>query len=217
MLNDLGLQHCQDCMLCGAAYGREGMPPHWRRPTQKVQGRGVLPCDVLILGEAPGEKEDKSGWPFDPDGTAGRFMLDMLIASGLDQCRLYITNVVKCRPPGNRKPSPSEASSCQPWLELELAEAGACYVLCLGETAMARFFPPRTFGGHHTVPGKVGDWVGKTLPLVVSGATAIGCYHPAARQASQRGQILPVMQMIASRLGIVPPAREQVDYQVQEV
>ena len=216
MLNELGLQSCRMCSLCGSRYGQPDQPPHWRRPTQKVPGEGVLPCDVLILGEGPGEKEDIAGRPFHPDGTAGKFLREMLAVSGLNQARVYITNTVKCRPPGNRKPQPAELASCSPWLQIEIMEATPQFVLCLGDTAMSVFFP----GGK--VKGKVADWVGKELPCTFPNGmahplVAIGCYHPAARQASQRGSILPVMVDIASRLGIAPPAREQTDYQVQEV
>lgn len=212
MLNELGLQSCHACVLCGRDYGKPGQPPHWRRPILKVDGEGSLPCEVLFLGEAPGADEDLAGRPF--IGTSGKLLRDFIHESGLDQVPYYITNTVKCRPPGNRKPTPAEASSCRPWLDVEIEEAQPRYIICLGDTAMRQFF------ASGKVKGNVRDWVGKVLPLVgddTAPTIAIGCYHPAARQASQRASILTVMQYVAGLLGIQAPEREQVDYRVEEV
>lgn len=215
-LNNYGLQACTACSLSGQCYGQEGQPAEWQRPTQKVAGRaGDLPtlremrARVYLMGEGPGKDEDLSGLPF--VGESGQFLQACIHDSGLDQVSYYIGNTVRCRPPGNRKPTPSEIEACSVWTDLELSLVQPEVVVCLGGSAMSYWFPERK------LKGKVGDYVGKPIVRMTGHYNVVGCYHPAARSAAQRNLILPVLTQVAVSLGCVPPPQEQTDYQIQEV
>jgi len=98
-------------------------------------GRGNPNARLLLVGEAPGAEEEASGQPF--VGRSGRLLEAMLAAAGLDSERdLYIANVIKCRPPGNRKPSRTEIETCRPWLERQIAMVRPQLVLLVGATAL---------------------------------------------------------------------------------
>ena len=99
-----------------------------------LMGRGPVPCDVMIIGEAPGFREDDVGKPF--AGKAGQLLDKVMQEVGLDRSKVYITNVVKCRPPENRTPSTSEIKACAEYLEQEFAAVTPKYVLLLGATAL---------------------------------------------------------------------------------
>jgi len=111
---------CGACRRCGLAAERQ----------QVVVGRGNPAARLLLVGEAPGAEEEACGRPF--VGRSGRLLEAMLAAAGLSSERdLYIANVIKCRPPGNRKPSRAEIEACRPWLERQNA-----LVLLVGATAL---------------------------------------------------------------------------------
>ena len=98
-------------------------------------GRGNPTARVLLVGEAPGAEEEASGQPF--VGRSGSLLEAMLAAAGLSSEEdLYIVNVIKCRPPGNRKPTRSEIEACRPWLERQIALVGPELVLVVGATAL---------------------------------------------------------------------------------
>jgi uracil-DNA glycosylase len=116
---------CGACSRCGLAASRQ----------QVVVGRGNPNARLLLVGEAPGAEEEACGQPF--VGRSGRLLEAMLAAAGLDSERdLYIANVIKCRPPGNRKPSRSEIEACRPWLERQIALVRPQLVLLVGATAL---------------------------------------------------------------------------------
>jgi DNA polymerase len=116
---------CGACRRCGLAATRQ----------QVVVGRGNPNARLLLVGEAPGAEEEACGQPF--VGRSGRLLEAMLAAAGLDSERdLYIANVIKCRPPGNRKPSRSEIEACRPWLERQIALVRPQLVLLVGATAL---------------------------------------------------------------------------------
>ncbi len=116
---------CGACRRCGLAATRE----------QVVVGRGNPNARLLLVGEAPGAEEEACGQPF--VGRSGRLLEAMLAAAGLSSERdLYIANVIKCRPPGNRKPSRAEIESCRPWLERQIALVRPQLVLLVGATAL---------------------------------------------------------------------------------
>ncbi|HEU4797990.1 MAG TPA: uracil-DNA glycosylase, partial [bacterium] len=92
--------------------------PLWATRTQAVPGVGPADARVMLVGEAPGRQEDLQGEPF--VGTAGRFLDTLLSSVGLTRDDVYIANVVKCRPPGNRDPMPEEIETCRPYLEAQL-------------------------------------------------------------------------------------------------
>lgn len=107
--------------------------------TQLVMGGGDPDADIVFIGEAPGKKEDESGQPF--VGAAGRFLDEMLAAAGMDRSEVYITNIVKYRPPNNRDPRPEEKAAFLPYLlrQLEIIDPKA--VITLGRHSMEYFLP----------------------------------------------------------------------------
>jgi len=116
---------CGACRRCGLADSRQ----------QVVVGRGNPAARLLLVGEAPGAEEEACGQPF--VGRSGRLLEAMLAAAGLNCERdLYIANVIKCRPPGNRKPSRAEIEACRPWLEEQIALVRPQLVLLVGATAL---------------------------------------------------------------------------------
>jgi len=110
---------CRRCPLC------EGR-------TQVVPGRGAPNAKLVLVGEAPGAKEDEVGAPF--VGRAGALLDRALGQAGLSRDQVFITNVVKCRPPQNRKPNAAEQAACRPFLEGELGAVGARVIVALGAT-----------------------------------------------------------------------------------
>ncbi|HEX9708694.1 MAG TPA: uracil-DNA glycosylase [Candidatus Thermoplasmatota archaeon] len=111
---------CTRCALCA---GR----------TQVVPGKGPRPARLVLVGEAPGADEDRLGEPF--VGRAGKILDQALAQAGVDRRAVFITNVVKCRPPGNRRPSAAEAAACRPFLDGEVAAARPGAIVALGKTA----------------------------------------------------------------------------------
>jgi uracil-DNA glycosylase family 4 len=134
--------------------------------TNMVPGGGSATAEVMFVGEAPGATEDALGRPF--VGRAGQLLDELLGAAGLERAGVYITNVVKARPPGNRDPRADEVAHHMPWLEAELALVQPRLVVPLGRHALAHFAPGVKISDAH---GTVRTERGRTLfPL----------YHPAA-------------------------------------
>jgi len=139
--------------------------------THLVPGEGSATADVVIVGEAPGASEDKAGRPF--VGRAGRLLDGLLAEAGLEREDVFITNVVKARPPGNRDPRADEVAHHLPWLEAQLEVIRPRLVVPLGRHALRRFAPDAKIGEVH---GHVLDRDGRTLfPM----------YHPAVALHNQ--------------------------------
>ena len=135
--------------------------------TQAVPGIGPCPADIMIVGEAPGFNEDRQGEPF--VGAAGKLLDTLLARIGLGRGDVYITNVLKCRPPQNRDPMPNEVESCSPYLARQLALIKPKVVLVLGRHALERLLPGQ--GSISRIHGS----------LVRRGDVAyVPLYHPAA-------------------------------------
>jgi len=117
-----GNPECQDCGLYRSAQA------------VCLMGRGPIPCDIMIIGEAPGFREDEIGKPF--QGKAGQLLDQLLKQAGLNRDTCFITNTCRCRPPDNRTPTPQEIKACASYLELELDTVKPKYVLMLGATAL---------------------------------------------------------------------------------
>jgi DNA polymerase len=137
--------------------------------TQGVPGEGNPSAELVFIGEAPGKSEDKEGRPF--IGAAGKFLQDMLSSIKLNRADVYITNVVKYRPPNNRDPLPEEVASCAKWLQEELAIIQPILIILLGKHALERFFPGEKISQVH---GKI---LKKKTPI---GNYFFALYHPAA-------------------------------------
>ncbi len=132
-----------------------------------VPGEGNPNAEVVFIGEAPGAKEDAAGRPF--VGSAGKILATLLESIGLKREDVYITNVVKFRPPDNRDPTREEKEACMPFLREELAIIKPKVVVPLGRHALAHFAPDRTIGDTHGTPLQLADDFA-IFPL----------YHPAA-------------------------------------
>ncbi len=115
----------KSCRLC----------PLWRKRKNAVPGEGSLNPRVFFIGEAPGESEDLAGKPF--VGKAGKVLDELLASVGLKRSEVFITNVVKCRPPGNREPSEEEIRACSPYLERQLSLLRPKVIATLGRVALA--------------------------------------------------------------------------------
>ncbi len=120
----------------------------------------------MFIGEAPGWHEDQQGRPF--VGAAGKFLNELLALAGLKREEVFITNVVKCRPPGNRDPLPDEIAACAPYLERQIAAIDPEVIVTLGRFSMARWFPGERISRIHGQPKRV------------EGRLIVPMYHPAA-------------------------------------
>jgi len=119
-------ERCGACERCGLAAGRQ----------QVVISRGEATARLMLIGEAPGAQEDGCGQPF--VGRAGQLLDQLLAGADLDSARdAYLCNVIKCRPPANRRPSGAEIAACRPWLEEQIAAVDPPLILLLGATALA--------------------------------------------------------------------------------
>jgi uracil-DNA glycosylase family 4 len=136
--------------------------------TQTVFGVGNLQADWLIVGEAPGADEDRQGEPF--VGRAGQLLNSMLRAIGLSREQVFIANVLKCRPPGNRDPAPQEIAECLPYLERQIALIKPKIMLAVGRIASQALLNTTTPLGR--LRQQVHAFGASRLPLVVT-------YHPA--------------------------------------
>lgn len=143
--------------------------------TQLVMGDGNVNADIVFIGEAPGKKEDEQGVPF--VGASGKFLNEMLAAAGLERADVYITNIVKYRPPGNRDPSKDEKQAFWPYLLRQLEIIDPKVVITLGRHSMGYFLPTAKIAEVHgraireqllTPDGHTYEWL--IVPL----------YHPAA-------------------------------------
>lgn len=135
--------------------------------TQAVPGVGPCPATIMIVGEAPGFNEDRVGEPF--VGAAGKLLDTLLARIGLGRSDVYITNVLKCRPPMNRDPMPNEVEACSPYLKEQLELVKPKVVLILGRHALERLMPGQ--GSISRIHGS----------LIRRGDVAyVPLYHPAA-------------------------------------
>ncbi len=146
--------------------------------TNAVPGSGPVSADVFLLGEGPGAREDEQGLPF--VGRSGRYLDQLLEGIGWDCEGVFITNVVKCRPPSNRDPYVTEVRACAPYLDRQLEIIQPRLVVTLGRFAMEHFFSD----------GRISDIHGQ--PRRLDGTIYLPLYHPAA--ALYRGSLRSVME-----------------------
>ena len=129
-------------------------PLHQAR-TNTVPGEGRPDADIMFIGEGPGFHEDRQGRPF--VGSSGQFLESMLDSIGLTREDVFITNVVKCRPPGNRDPQPDEMDACREYLERQIELINPKVIVTLGRFSMAHYFPDAKISKIHGQPKKVGS------------------------------------------------------------
>jgi DNA polymerase len=158
----------RSCSLCALHEAR----------TNAVPGVGPVDADIFFLGEGPGAREDEMGLPF--VGASGKFLDELLESIGLDRRKVFISNVVKCRPPGNRDPHVAEVEACTRYLDRQLELIQPRLIVTLGRFAMDYSFPDGRISEIHGQPGRIDGVI--TLPL----------YHPAA--ALYRGSLRSVLK-----------------------
>jgi DNA polymerase len=169
------IAHCQKCEIS-------------RSRTRAVPGEGAENADIMFIGEAPGWHEDQQGRPF--VGPAGKFLDELLASIGLKREQVYITNVIKTRPPGNRDPLPTEIQNCNDWLDKQIEIIRPRMIVTLGRYSMAKFFPGKSISKIHGTAIKRDNIIYYAM------------YHPAAalHQQSLRQAIEADMRKIPSLL-----------------
>ncbi|MCD6290156.1 MAG: uracil-DNA glycosylase [Anaerolineae bacterium] len=172
------------CSLCPLSRGR----------THAVPGEGPADAEIMFIGEAPGFHEDRQGRPF--VGAAGKFLEELLASIGMSRDQVYITNVVKCRPPGNRDPLPGELRACRPYLDRQIEVIKPKIIVTLGRYSMARYFPGASISRIHGQPKRVGGTI--YFPM----------FHPAAGLHQPRWRPL-IEEDIKKLPGLLAEARQR--------
>ena len=174
------ISSCMDCNLS-------------QHRTRAVPGEGPEDADLMFIGEGPGYNEDQQGRPF--VGQAGLYLEELLASIGLSRNDVYITNMVKCRPPNNRDPFPGEIQACSKYLDTQIKLIQPRVIVTLGRHSLGKFLPGETIGKTHGKPRQVGNLI--VYPI----------YHPAAalRQHTLRAVLEQDFQAIPSLLqGDIP-------------
>jgi DNA polymerase len=153
-----------------------------------VPGEGPASAEIMLIGEGPGYHENELGRPF--VGAAGSFLNDLLAQAGLKRSDVWIGNIVKCRPPGNRDPMPEEISTCDQYLERQIAAIDPKIIITLGRFSMGKFMPGAKISQVHGQMRRVGD------------RFVIAMFHPAAalHQAALKPSIMADFAKLPSLL-----------------
>lgn len=148
-----------------------------RLRTKVVPGEGAENAEIMFIGEAPGWHEDQQGRPF--VGQAGQYLDQLLLSINLKRPQVYIANVIKCRPPDNREPLPTEIQNCCDWLDRQIDIIKPKMIVTLGRYSMARYFPGKSISKIHGTAVRRDDIIYYAM------------YHPAAalHQGSLRKDI----------------------------
>lgn len=156
------------CINCALHEGRK----------KSVPGEGPATAEIMFIGEGPGFHENEQGRPF--VGAAGKFLDQLLEQAGVTRADVFIGNVVKCRPPGNRDPLPEELAACDVHLEAQIKAINPSIIVTLGRFSMNKFIHGAKISAIHGQMRKVGDWF--VIPM----------FHPAAalHQAALKPSIL---------------------------
>lgn len=170
---------CSGCNACALGKTR----------TRLVFGDGNPEARVMLVGEGPGEQEDIQGLPF--VGRAGRLLDDMLKMIDLDRSRVYIANIVKCRPPHNRDPLPEEREACSPWLRQQIDIVDPEIIICLGRIAATSLISE-----DFRITRQHGLW------FDVDGRRCLAIYHPSAllRDLTKRPDTFTDLREIRSEI-----------------
>ncbi|MDO5435167.1 MAG: uracil-DNA glycosylase [Clostridia bacterium] len=169
----------QECRMC----------PLYAGAKNKVPGQGDRQSPLMLIGEGPGQVEDEQGLAF--VGPAGQLLTKMLGAVGLPRDRVYICNIVKCRPPQNRVPEPTEADACKLHLRIQTALIRPKVILLLGSTAAKNTLDPE-----FRITRQRGQWFER------KGVWMMATYHPSAllRDASKKKEAWADMQTLRDKL-----------------
>ena len=172
-------QECLRCQGCGLAQTR----------TNVVFGDGAQDAEILLVGEGPGQHEDEQGIPF--VGKAGMLLDDMLEIIGLDRTKVYVANIVKCRPPGNRDPLNVEQDACIGFLRRQTALLRPKIIVCLGRIA-AKVIIKEDF----KITAEHGQWFSR------KGVQMTAIYHPAAllRDVNKRPETFEDLKSIQAKV-----------------
>lgn len=177
--------------------------------TQVVPGEGSAEAEIMFIGEGPGKKEDQLGRPF--IGSAGKFLDEMLGTIKLERSKVYIANVVKCRPPENRDPLPEETEACWPWLIEQINIINPKLIVTLGRHSMERFLPNQKISEVH------GKALRRNFPEIGKQSLPAGkqvfytLYHPAAAlyNGSMREVLIKDFKKIPSILKVLEKNKEK--------
>jgi DNA polymerase len=153
---------CTKCKLC-------------KSRTHAVPGKGDIHSDIMFVGEAPGENEDKKGIPF--CGASGNFLEKMLESINMKRTDVYITNIVKCRPPRNRDPEEEEIESCKEYLERQIDLIKPKVICTLGRYSLHYFYPEFVISKVH---GKIYSY--KEVKLIPLYHPAVGLYRDSMKK-----------------------------------
>jgi uracil-DNA glycosylase family 4 len=167
-------QQVSVCTRCSLHFSRKNAVP----------GEGPANAEIMFIGEGPGFYENEQGRPF--VGAAGKFLEELLAKIGMKRSDVFITNVVKCRPPGNRDPEPGEIEACNDYLERQIQAINPKVIVTLGRYSMGRFLPN----------AKISDVHGQAMN--VKGRLIVAMYHPAA--ALHQQSLKPTLEKDFSRL-----------------
>jgi DNA polymerase len=180
------------CTRCGLSATR----------TQTVFSRGNPESRLCFVGEAPGADEDEQGLPF--VGRAGQLLDRMISAMGLDPAKdVYVCNILKCRPPGNRRPEPAEMAACTPYLDEQLALVKPKVIVALGNTAVSALLETKL-----GITKLRGQW------KLYRGILVMPTYHPSyllrpsPQQAEAKRQAWEDLQLVMKELGLALPKRK---------
>lgn len=173
---------CKGCTACSLCQGR----------TNVVFGVGKKAADIMFIGEGPGEQEDLQGEPF--VGPAGKLLDDMLSIIDLDRTKVYIANIVKCRPPHNRDPEEDEQEACICYLRQQVALVQPKIIVCLGRIAAKKILYPE-----FRITKEHGNWVCR------NGIWMTAIYHPSAllRDLSKRPETFEDLLSIRDKIKYV--------------
>ncbi len=182
------------CQKCPLSYSRKNAVP----------GEGPADAEIMFIGEGPGFYENEQGRPF--VGAAGQFLEELLQRVGYRREQVFITNVVKCRPPGNRDPQPEELSACSGYLEQQIEAIDPVVIVTLGRYSMARYLPNARISEVH---GQA-RWVG--------GRLIVPMYHPAAalHQPSLKGAVIEDFSRLPDYLSQARANREKMQQLAHE-
>jgi len=184
-MNEKEVSHCTRCRLCETR-------------TKTVFGEGDIDAKILFIGEGPGENEDLTGRPF--VGRAGEMLNKWIAAMGLKREQVYIANIVKCRPPGNRVPAPDEVATCTPYLERQIEIIRPGVIVTLGLPAAKHMLNTKL--GMNRIRGSWQNWRGiKLMPT----------FHPAyvlrAYTTETRAAVWSDLQQVMKELNLPIPKK----------